>query len=206
MGTLSKTVEEVSLRNKPKSECHRPPKTAVSGRESATVRFPIDIQAFTMIYRQYYPALCDFAYWYTEDPDTSKDIVQEVFLNIWKNNEIINFVGSIRSYLYISVKNRSLNLIKHKKLERNWADHCYHTASRQSYTPEDHMLEFELSDKINKVLNRLPAQRKRIFMLSRDHELSYREIADVLDISIKTVETQISRSLNTIRQELKEYL
>lgn len=68
------------------------------------------------------------------------------------------------------------------------------------------MLEFELSDKINKVLNRLPAQRKRIFMLSRDHELSYREIADVLDISIKTVETQISRSLNTIRQELKEYL
>ena len=206
MGTLSKTEEEVSPRKKPEPARHDSTKAAVAVHESATVRFPIDIQAFTMIYRQYYPALCDFAYWYTEDPDTSKDIVQEVFLNIWKNNEIINFVGSIRSYLYISVKNRSLNLIKHKKLERNWADHCYHTDSRQSYTPEDHMLEFELGEKINTVLNRLPAQRKRIFMLSRDHELSYREIADVLDISIKTVETQISRSLCTIRKELKDYL
>lgn len=206
MGTIKSEWSEDCTGNNSGKGGKRPEMSNTPARDSAAVHFPVDIEAFTMIYRQYYSGLCDFVCWYTKDPDTSKDIVQDVFLTIWKNNESIKFVGSIRSYLYTSVRNRALNLIKRKSLERNWAVYQYQMDVPESVTPEDHILELELSNKIGKVLNSLPLQRKRIFMLSRDHDLSYREIADLLEISIKTVETQISRSLSKIRQELKEYL
>ena len=161
--------------------------------------------AFTELYRNYYVELCNFALRFVESPDISEEIVQDVFLNIWRRRKEWS-PQSPRSYLYKSVRNKALDLLKHRKVELKWEKVTKVREIQHIESPEQLYEDVELNLAVQKAIDQLPDRRKTIFLLSRDDELTYKEIATVLDLSVKTVETQMGRALKTLRQLLSNYL
>ncbi len=140
---------------------------------------------------------------YVDDPDESEEIVQNSFVKFWNKKEEITISSSLKSYLYQAVKNESLNHIKHLKVVKS-----YEGSHKNDYQSDgsDALVTQELQNKIDSSLAKLPVERKKIFLMSRNEGLKYREIADKLDISIKTVENQMGKALKFFRSELVEYL
>jgi len=166
-----------------------------------------DEQAFELLFRKYYTRLCGFAYKFLNNMELSEELVQEVFMKLWQNRGKLNDNTTIKSYLFKLVKNQSLNSLDHKKVEKRYAEIMRVAySSKDNFSPYESLLAKELEDKISIVIDDLPPKCKKIFELSRNDGLKYKEIAQKLKISIKTVETQISRALKKIRLELKDYM
>ena len=139
------------------------------------------------------------------DLDDAKEIVQDVFINLWNKRETISSEKSVKSYLFTSVKNRCFNFIRdNKKFRSNVLD--IDIADYEVTFENDSFSEPELQTKINNAINKLPEKCRQVFKLSRIEELKYKEIADKLSISVKTVEAQMSKALKVLRKELKEYI
>ncbi len=139
--------------------------------------------------------------------DDSEDIVQEVFYRIWKNRANLDENKSFSTYLFSAVKNGSINHLEHKKHKDKYAEIMGVVYLRQ-HQPDstDTLVAMDLERDFNKALDHLPSECRKVFELSRFEGLRYQEIADRLNISIKTVETQMSRALFKIRYELKDHL
>ncbi len=168
-----------------------------------------DRDAFARIYRTYFFDLCNFSYRYVKCKAVCEEIVQDLFLYIWKNRKEWNPDGTVRSYLYKSIKNRSLDHLKHKRVQENYASNFYEEREIRT-SPQENMRLYKSEDRLKKAIHNaiesLPDQRKLIFKMSREDGLTYGEIADVMEISVKTVETQMGRSLKTLRKLLARYL
>ncbi|MCC5927352.1 MAG: RNA polymerase sigma-70 factor [Bacteroidetes bacterium] len=164
-----------------------------------------DKEAFAQIYRVNFLSLCEFAYYMTHDAEVAKELVQDMFLAIWEQRESWSPSGSIRSYLYRATKNRSLDYLKHQKVVRKWENR---SILNQIDTSEDEDLlsSQQLASAINKEVNQLPPKCRIIFLMSRQQGLTYKEIAEIQGVSVKTVETQIGRALKKLRTSLKDYL
>lgn len=163
-----------------------------------------DKHAFESLFKGLFPALCAFAQKYISDLDTSKEIVHDSFINLWNKRDEIDPNRSVKSYLYTSVQNKCLNHIRdnkkfHTNLEVESLDFKFHNES-------DKLVEQELEKKINDTIKMLPDKCQEVFLLNRFEELKYSEIADKLEISIKTVEAQMSKALKFLRENLVEYL
>ena len=166
----------------------------------------IDKKAFEEIFRSYFPPLCSFAKKYVRDFDIGKDIVHDVFLNMWDKRESIDTSKSIKSYLFTSVYNRCLNYIRdNKKFDQNEVD-LERLNPDQAWDSSDKLVETELEDKIKAILDSLPEKCREIFLMNRFEGLKYKEVAEKLGISVKTVETQMSKALKILRGNLVEYL
>ena len=165
-----------------------------------------DRDAFSKVYYEHFPGLCDFANVFVKDEEDAKELVQDVFFSIWNKRETWQPKGSIQSYLYKAVKNRALDFLKHQKVARGWSENVRNTVSLNMQSPEDDFCHSELSDIIEESINRMPEKRKVIFLLSREHGLTYKEIADTLQLSVKTVETQMGRAIKSLRKRLGAYL
>jgi RNA polymerase sigma-70 factor (ECF subfamily) len=163
-------------------------------------------QAFKYLFDKHYSALCSYAYKYINNTDECEEIVQDVFMKLWSNKDKINIDSSIKSYLYKMVRNSCLNLIKHVKLEEKYRKFNKEIIEEDSMMENDSVIENELSSKIRTAIDKLPEQRKRIFLLSRYEGLKNKEIAEKLNLSIKTVENHIGLALKDMRLELKDYL
>lgn len=165
-------------------------------------------EQFEAIFRQYFVRLCCFANRYTRNSEESKEIVQEVFLNAWNKREYLRFDDDIHFYLFRAVKNTCLNQLQHRRVVSEYQSVLYLLYGRD----EDDSSSFqsielnELQTKITQALDDLPGECRRIFLLSRDQGMKYAEIAGQLAISVKTVETQMSRALNKLRHALADYL
>ena len=157
---------------------------------------------FEMAYKQYFASLVGFAYQYVEDSDTSEDIVQEMFGKLWDKSEKVDIRTNLKSYLFGAVRNACLNYLRHQKV----------VASHESEAGDQrvHQMNFlemdELQGKVEEALAQLPEKRRQIFELSRFQEKKYHEIAEELNVSIKTVETQMSRALKVMREVLGSYI
>jgi len=170
-----------------------------------------DVKNFEFIFKKYYQRLCFYARKFVDDDTIAKDIVQDVFMNLWDSNEIIQMEIVLRAYLFKSVFNRCLNHLGHKKM----ADRHHEKINRElrqleidyynSSDNQEHSL-FELELKIDTAIESLPPQCRNVFEMSRFRGLKNREIAEELDISIKVVEKHISKALVTLRENLIEYL
>jgi RNA polymerase sigma-70 factor, ECF subfamily len=161
-----------------------------------------DQKALEMVFRNWYTPLCRFAWTYLNDKDEAEEVVQSVFVQFWEKRGDISIDTSLKSYLYSSVRNASLNVIKHRKVR---ADHAkFVTSNAQSATQM--VQSDELQKRIDAAINKLPEQCRLVFQLSRWEELKYAEIADRLSISVKTVENHIGKALRIMREELKDYL
>lgn len=165
----------------------------------------LDKQLFEQLFRDYFTRLCNFAQNYISDLDTTREIVQEVYINLWQKKESIDTDKSIKSYLYASVKNRCLNYIRDNKKFRSYVLDV-ELADFEVTFESDAFTESELQTKINNALGKLPEKCRKVFLLSRFEELKYKEIADELNISVKTVEAQMSKALKILREELKDYM
>ena len=166
----------------------------------------ISEEQFEKLFSDHYEDLCKSTFSIVNDPDTAKDIVQDVFLRIWRQRNNIAPGGTSKSYLYRSCINQALNYIKtyKRKIHR---EHLYvdrgEGTSREPEA-EKKLIADELSQRINACINELPPVCKEVFLLSRYEEMSYKEIAQFLDISVNTVEKHIGKALKALRAVLRE--
>jgi RNA polymerase sigma-70 factor (ECF subfamily) len=167
-----------------------------------------DSRSLELLFRRLYPQLCAFANKYLHDLDEAEEVVQEVFYRIWKNRKNLDEHQSIKAYLFTAVKNNCFSLLEHYKVKDKYSavlEYVYRTAENETLL-HDSLIAHELERDFSKALEQLPPDCRRIVELSRFEGLKYQEIADRLNISIKTVETQMSRALAKIRVQLKDYL
>lgn len=162
--------------------------------------------AFEMVFRTYYRPLCQYAYSFLNDKDEAEEVVQAAFINIWDKREQVEIQTSLKAYLYRIVRNSCLNVIKHEKVKQQHVAHqMVHAQSSHENTSQS-VMHSELEEKIADAMKALPEQCRLVFQLSRFEELRYSEIADQLNISVKTVENQIGKALKIMREQLKDYL
>lgn len=142
---------------------------------------------------------------YTSDTDKAKDIVQEVFFELWKNRTSINIQISLKAYLRRAIVNRSLN---HLKVDRRfqWGDeHMDWQREDTDITAEQKLEVDDLQSIVNRAIDALPERCQLIFKLSRIEHLSHKEISQQLNISPKTIENQMTKALKSIRKAVVQY-
>lgn len=165
-----------------------------------------DITAFEMIFKTYYQPLCNYAYSFVQDRDEAEEIVQATFLSVWEKRENLTIHTGVKPYLYAMVRNAALNIIKHEKIKQQHATVELAVAEKSAESVTHTVMASELEGRIHKALNKLPEQCRLVFKLSRFEELKYAEIAEQLNISVKTVENQMGKALKIMREQLKDYI
>jgi RNA polymerase sigma-70 factor, ECF subfamily len=167
-----------------------------------------DDAAFEVFFKKHFKALCAYCqYKFSFDLDLAKDIVHTGFIKLWESRQTISPELSIKAYLYKIITNISLDIIKRDKIKHRHVKHIWQNTPENTMADDYHSVDFkQLEDLIEKAIEELPEQMRRVFELSRNEELKYAEIADQLGISIKTVETQMSRALQKLRKKLSFYI
>jgi RNA polymerase sigma-70 factor (ECF subfamily) len=161
-----------------------------------------DYHAFDKIFKSTYKTLCLAANRIVKSHELAEEIVDDVFYNLWKNREKIQISVSFKSYLMASIRNKSLDCLRKMKNEKNTALEnasavpCKNSIAYESMNYED------LFRQIEAAIQKLPRQCKLIFLMSRDQDLKYKEIAEALNLSIKTVDTQMGRALKYLRKSI----
>lgn len=167
------------------------------------------LYAYELIFRRYYVSLCGFATRFVHQPEIAEEIVQNVFLKLWERRATLSIETSLKSYLFRAIYNGCNNHLVHTKVKNKYLSLAQDAALRQQSLSDpvlDSLTYKELDESITQSIEALPEECKRIFKMSRFDGLKYAEIADQLGISIKTVETQISRALARLREDLRDFL
>jgi RNA polymerase sigma-70 factor (ECF subfamily) len=158
-----------------------------------------------VLFKTQHKRLCNLAYKVVRDKDAAKDIVQDVFLKVWRNREKLERTDAIEGYLLRATSYTALNHLRdNKKLIRLGDEMELNHLSTSQDSNEIAYTEFEM--KVQEAINRLPPKCKVIYLLSREEEMKYAQIAEALDLSIKTVENQMSIALHKIREDLRPFL
>jgi len=164
----------------------------------------VDEQVFTDMYRQYFVKLYRFSVSLTHCKEAAEEIVHDVLINLWKKRNMVNEIENLNTYLYVSVKNLSLNYL------RNQGKHVYvdtemlcNEKSYISIDPESVLISKEQINDLNLLINNLPVKCRMVFRLVKEDGLKYKEAAALLNISVKTVENQLAIALKKIAFALK---
>jgi RNA polymerase sigma-70 factor (ECF subfamily) len=166
----------------------------------------LDKATFESLFRSEFRRLCFLALQYTKDQNTAREITQEAFISLWEKRESIDLSKPVKTYLSTTVRNKCLNYLRdNKKFNREILD-LEGLLSDNPYVQPDRLVETEIMDKIEKAIDELPVKCREIFVLNRNENLKYKEIAIRLKISVKTVETQMSKALQHMRNRLAEFL
>jgi RNA polymerase sigma-70 factor (ECF subfamily) len=164
-----------------------------------------DQVAFEELFHGLYERLVHFAYRIIHDQDQAEDVVQEMFAKLWINRHKLNIEKSITAYTFSAVRNSCYNLIKHEKVKEAHKAATLHTAAPDHFIT--HSIDAQdLHIRIQQCISALPPERQKIFLLSREDGLKYHEIAEKLNISVKTVEAQMGKALRFMREKLRDYL
>jgi len=163
---------------------------------------------FIELFKKEFVPLCSFCqYKYGFDIELAKDCVHVGFVRIWEKREKINDKGMVKAYLTEVINNVCLDIIKHEKVKKKHMRTMTNSLYSKSYTEVLSYLESrDLQKDIDNAIKELPNQMRMIFELCRFEGLKYAEVAQMLNISVKTVETQISRALVKLRYKLRHYL
>lgn len=166
-----------------------------------------DEQSFELFFHMYFARLCSFANKFLNDPEEAKEIVQDAFAEIWEGRSKINPEDSLKSYIFKITQNLCLNSLKREKVKSRFVD-IYKLVymNYNEYSAYDLLLAKELEEKITDSIGQLPVECRKVFELSRIGGLKYKEIADISNISVKTVEAQMTKALKFLRVELSVYL
>ncbi|MCC8424298.1 RNA polymerase sigma factor [Mucilaginibacter sp. UR6-11] len=158
--------------------------------------------AFLEIYVRYYSLLYIFAYKKLNCREETKDVIQEVFIALWTCHEHFSLTTSLSAYLYSAVRNRSMNVFSRKKMEDKYLQSLQGFLSQYEAGADYQIREKDIALTIEKGIADLPCKMREIFELSRKEHLTYKEIAQSLDISEHTVSTQVKRALKVLRVKL----
>lgn len=161
---------------------------------------------FDFIFNYYYSSLCAFSMQYHNDRNVVEDLVQDFFVSLWIDAPRLHIKSSLKSYLFTAVKNRCLDLQKHKMITEKYRTYVLFSGNSPDNSTDQYFAESELRQAIQRSLEKLSPRCREIFELSRIKGLSNQEIADQLGITKRTTELQISKSLKIIKKELAEFL
>ena len=168
---------------------------------------------YSDVFHQLQPALVSYAMQYIIDRDLSKEIVQEAFLKLWESRKNLTEGTNLTAYLYKIVRNLCLNHLRHIKVRDEFVETQSRLVSEYALNYEalkdksaERLLEAEIMERLQKAVSKMPTQCRNVFSLSRFDGKSYKEIAQELGITEKTVENQINRALKITRVELQEFL
>lgn len=164
-----------------------------------------DKRAFELIFNQYYGPLISYAFRFFDSREDAEEIVQEVFVKFWEKCDQLAKDSSIKNYLYRSVHNTCLNQIKHEKVKDAYKAYVLQVMD-QNEDPFKEEQTRQLHQLILDEIEKLPPRCSEIFKLSRFEGLKYQEIADHLEISIKTVEVQMGKALKLLRTRIREHI
>ena len=160
--------------------------------------------AFNRMFVHFYSPLCEYASQFVSDAD-AEEIVQDMMVHVWENRKNLAVEVSLKSYLFVSVKNRCFNAIRDRKARERIHQHLYEKMKDQIESPDYYMLN-ELAIHLEKAINELPEGYRETFRMSRFGEMSNAAIAKKLGVSLKTIEYRITQSLKILRVKLKDYL
>ena len=164
-----------------------------------------DREAFKSLFDTYYASLCHYASHYLNDDSLSEEVVQELFVKIWEKRKSLDIDTSVKSYLFRAVRNGCLNQIQHDKVVKLHANKLKEALTTDD-PADDYLITPEMILRLEEGINSLPEKRREIFRLSREEGLKYREIAEKLNISVKTVEAQMGLALQTLRSKIRTLL
>ena len=164
-----------------------------------------DRKAFDTLFLKYYSILCAFGKYYIPIED-AEEVVLDIMTWLWENREFQIIETSLRSYLFMAVRNRCLDLISKNQTKRRCYEHMFAEEMQTSFEDPDFYVVEELMVKIEKAVMRLPESYRITFEMSRYQDRTYKEIAKELNVSIKLVEYRIQQALRLLRVELKDYL
>ena len=159
---------------------------------------------FKDIYATYYNDLCQFIYHrFIKDKDETEDIVQGVLIKLWEKRDELEKINSLKSYLYKSVYHAALNYLEHQAVKRKYqAEEISYLKEAELPEEQDSIRNDQLKE-VKSYINELPEQTQKVFILKYKEGKKYKEIAEALNISPKTVETLIYRGLKQIRKKIK---
>lgn len=159
-------------------------------------------ESFREIFHAYYEGLCQYAFTLLKDMDDAEDVVQSMFMKIWEKRQTLIITHTIKSYLYKAVYHQCVNQFDHRAVRVKFQAHTTAQNARDVQHPD--VFPNELEERIVAAVNTLPKQCRTIFMMSRYQEMKYAEIAKVLDISVNTIENQISKALKILRTHFND--
>ncbi len=166
-----------------------------------------DVRAYEITYKELFKPLFIYALSILNDQAKAEGIVQNVFLKLWEKKETLEIQSSLKAYLYKAVHNHSLNEIKHRKVKQQYDTHLTHTMThKETDSAERNASLKQLEGKLRQALSELPEQCRTVFQMSRFEDLKYKEIAERLSISPKTVENHMGKALKLLRGKLSDYL
>lgn len=172
-----------------------------------------DVDAYEVLFKEYYRFLCSYAFGLTKERHIAEEIVEDFFVNLWKNRQKINITTSVRAYFVSSIHNRCINYLQREKPKFKSYQDISSFIDREDIAGDQLMtlqapsiLINEFENILAKAIEKLPQNCKEIFLLSRYNDLSYEEIAEKLNISVNTVKTQMKIALRKLREDLKDYL
>jgi RNA polymerase sigma-70 factor (ECF subfamily) len=166
-------------------------------------------EQFEEIYKTHYAVLRNYANFIVKDREETHDIVHDVFLTLWKEWENITSETSLKAWLFRSIYNKCMDVLKHAEVQSKYADYVSHLDClmyNESDYPLSDLIESEMLEMLERAIAKLPPQCRNIFIMSRKKGMTHQEIACELNVSANTVHTQIKRALDKIRFEMKDCL
>lgn len=172
--------------------------------ESPDSNLKFDDAAFEAFFKKYFTPLCGYCqYKFNFDLNLAKEIVHTAFIKLWETRLTISADLSAKAYITRIIINKSLDVLKHEKVRSRHRKYIINNSESQVYQTAFENLDVkQLAADIDKAISQLPPQMRKVFMLSRYEGLKYSAIADQLNISVKTVETQMGRALSKLREKL----
>lgn len=163
-----------------------------------------DRKAFDKLFQKYYPILCTYGYRFVRLED-AEEIVQDIMLWLWENRETPVIEYSLKQYLFKSVYHRSMTRIVQNEVKLR-VDTAFHDRMFGKLEDVDVFQINEMSKHIQQAINELPESYREAFIMNRFQNLSYKEVAEILNVSPKTIDYRIQQSLKILRVKLKDYL
>lgn len=180
-------------------------KTEYTDEELIALLATDEESAIDLVFRKYYSFLCRSVYRIINDTQITEDLAQEVFYELWRKRAQLNITTSLSAYLKRAARNKALNYIRDQKIDFRNAPEKENLRSTAASIIQE-LAADNLKQEIDQAIDSLPEKCRLVFVLSRFEEMSYQQIADHLDISIKTVENQISKALKNLRKALAQHL
>jgi RNA polymerase sigma-70 factor (family 1) len=161
---------------------------------------------FERLFKSFYPRLCAYAVTMIHDRDEAEEIVQTLFCRLWEQRDSLDITISVQAYLFRAVRNATLNHIKKTQIRDAYKTMNLNTINNNPEYQPDRIAQSDIAKRLENAIGGLPEQCRVIFKMSRYEEMKYKEIAEQLGISIKTVENQMGKALKILRGSMTEYL
>ena len=165
-----------------------------------------DEKALKSLFDIFYGKLVEIARFFVPDPFTAQDVVSEVFIKLWKNRSKLAKVEYVNAYLYVAVKRQALNAARDHRIKSAYSLDEYEAQVHIEFSnPENILISSEFEEILNSAVQELPSKCRIIYSLVKDDGMKYREVAETMNISIKTVEMHVGKALKRIKLAFEKY-